>query len=1580
MLSLGSFIAAAVVSQFPTPTSPVIPPKIEVKGFSVCGRTYKAINPSGWDGTVDVTSDRTAFATKKWDYQFMYLRLDDILPDIMKGHKYEVSMEMNLTGGSTGAPQLAFDPQLLLWKEKENSRYIKDTVWPENVTQDQPGWIINGNEIPMPGIDQGNGWVKYSATFTSSAAFPNPTKSLWIRNYLTERPKDVVAEFNIRDVCFTKVAESWDPPPPVASYDEKFNWERPPTPGAELTTQANCPHNEVGTVKWEDTFGTQTSVVLTTGQKVLVTDQSFGGRKYDKIEIVDGSELIFSDTTIFLTVRALIVKGKLRIGSPECRLQGPIDIRFWGDKTDADTLPDNFGTKGMAVIGTGEADIFGRRFFPTWTRLARKVRAGDERVYLQESTNWFVGQEIVLTTTVHDDTDVGEENQNEVFTIKAIDPTGTIIQFTEPAKYAHYAGEEYQGEAALLSRQINVEADAPNAEGFGGHMVFNGARGRIAGVATRYMGQTNIMARYPFHFHLMGHPAELSLFSDNVARDTYFRCFVIHGTHDILETENVAFNATGNCFYVEDGVEENNTVSYNLASYIKVIGSGAKGGGQAGETLRNDANPGGLGSGDRVQPVDATAAGFYFSNSHNDIIGNCASGGWSGFGFPGLPEPIGEFQGMDFVPRSRTIKVFRGNIAHSSGGYWGAAGCIYVGGELTQSGTTLKYISGRKARSTLAESKKGIADWQGTALWMKLENTKVYACNKGILHWGNRVEIIKAEMHDISRAVTLFGEAWLDDSLLNGVSQNTDADYANKHHDGFQFYDISVKSLITNTEFRNYQQPPGSCKNWAIPGSTVWTQSDLYCSHNYTNGASLSGHSNVVFSGPFHSDEFKPQQISAVGNIKYTNVDFKGIVGFKIAESGASRFFNMIDHDGTATKEGRPTVVGSNLNWWQVCDDCRYESAWETWLCPKKPLSFPEREVAYIRVDTPDITWSSGGISDANSCDEQSKGDWSNCDVGYIAHWGYGPGNTDPIKRSSPITSNHGITGITGRGWYMWLNGGAPKKFTVRPSQVPNDVILPFATSYPSGTTFTVLGTHRYDTKMAVTFSLATSLDAMLADPFNLYYFDGENFYVTLKFPTKRYDLNSRFERGGFFVWDVDRDWTITVEASCTSSGGWCSNSPTERVPEWTKGCPDPPTEAPTAVPTAVPTSVPTAAPTAAPTAIPTAIPTSVPTTLPVGQTAIPTAVPTAEPTAVPTAVPTAAPTAVPTAIPTALPAGKTAVPTSVPTAEPTAVPTAVPTAEPTAAPTAVPTAIPTALPAGKTAVPTSVPTAIPTAVPTSIPTTVPTSLPTAVPTVMPTATPTALPNGQTAVPTAIPTALPAGQTAIPTTAVPTAVPTALPVGQTAVPTAISTALPAGQTAVPTAVPTSLPAGQSSAPTAVPTSLLSAVPTAVPTSVPTEAPTPPTGQPTGETYRPTGVPTGSPDIPSPTRMGKKCGDNYCRLLTDCNEEVCREGECRNLQKESGGSCEHSSGNGKCDSSGMCLSAGEYEEQNNNDDELGWWVWLLVASGVLLVCAAIVAAVVVQRQRQTVGFSDFMKYDDQLQNTLNQGLHHETVRL
>ena len=93
-------------------------------------------------------------------------------------------------------------------------------------------------------------------------------------------------------------------------------------------------------------------------------------------------------------------------------------------------------------------------------------------------------------------------------------------------------------------RRIRVWGSA-TTEDFGGHtLVQSSGQARISGVELDTMGQKNVMARYPLHFHVLGE-APQSYIEDCSIQNSYFRAITIHATNSSRFSRNVAYNIKG---------------------------------------------------------------------------------------------------------------------------------------------------------------------------------------------------------------------------------------------------------------------------------------------------------------------------------------------------------------------------------------------------------------------------------------------------------------------------------------------------------------------------------------------------------------------------------------------------------------------------------------------------------------------------------------------------------------------------------------------------------------------------------------------------------------------------------------------------------------------------------------------------------------------------------------------------------------------------------------------------------------------------------------------------------------------------
>jgi G8 domain len=445
-----------------------------------------------------------------------------------------------------------------------------------------------------------------------------------------------------------------------SGYSERITIPQPEKPDL-FSTRTNCPHLASGLFDWHSA-STWTSgsvpisgdVTLPANRNVVITRTV--AETLGVIIIPNTSSLIIgeNDAGIELKARGIDVQGQLIAGAETCRIQKPITITLSGPRPANPVQNRPVETyKGISVTGT--ISLHGKRYFRTWTRLAKTAKIGDNVLLLQDPVNWEVGQEIVVVTTALKDS--REWHQNEVHTITAVSSPSSIegvssfVTVAARLVYDHIANGGYQAEVGLLTRMITIQGSAtdsdptdtdpmncnlPNGKdrygdtgapcgfkeitGFGGHvMVHQNGRGYVEGVEFYRMGQTNVLGRYPMHFHLLGNCPECYV-RDSSFHRSYYRCISIHGTNNATISENVAFDVTGYCYYLEDGVEENNTLSFNLAAFIHAIGPAPPGEGD-GQTLNSYYEGPSL-----TLPADVTASGFYITNVHNNIIGNAASG------------------------------------------------------------------------------------------------------------------------------------------------------------------------------------------------------------------------------------------------------------------------------------------------------------------------------------------------------------------------------------------------------------------------------------------------------------------------------------------------------------------------------------------------------------------------------------------------------------------------------------------------------------------------------------------------------------------------------------------------------------------------------------------------------------------------------------------------------------------------------------------------------------------------------------------------------------------------------------------
>ncbi|GBG34875.1 G8 domain-containing protein DDB_G0286897 [Hondaea fermentalgiana] len=883
--------------------------------------------------------------------------------------------------------------------------------------------------------------------------------------------------------------------------------------------------DQSGLLAWEDAATWTSGVVPGDGEDVVLPEDTrvlLGGCSvsadtvYGKITIPASSELIFADEDIFFNTTGMQVEGKLTLGSESCRLHSDIVITLHGDRPDS--LPAPAWYKGIAAVGTGTLDIHGSIFHPTWTRLAATAAAGDTQIYLQHRVNWRAGQRLVLTGTEIKDS--RDWHRNEVREIANVHVKGEFsrITLTEALAYTHYGGPEYQGEVGLLSRNIVIQGDETSEPtdteddicessgygtypcehkwltGYGGHTIAMGpnATTRFEGGVELYrMGQTNVLARYPWHVHVIGEGGFRSYLKHSSMHHTFYRCATIHGTHNTLVQDNVAYDAIGHCFYSgEDGVEENNTVAFNLGSHVHFMEYPRTAYAQKMSAISSYEN--------LTQPADTTASPFYITNAYNSYIGNAASGGYAGFAVVRLPKPIMVFRdaqtrsGRD-VPHSLPFLAFEGNSCHSVGSsWWVFQSCIYVGGQLwhpSADSSALSYNPGRIVSGR--DTKCTTADGSLVKCPLVMNNTKIFLSNIGINNWGARGSIDAFEAHDTMRAAAIIGSHYVHNMLTECrtssgfVPEKPSSHYYEKlwhlgKHVGFEWYDTLQAHLIDGITFRN-------CGN---------------AKKNYPVWRFLT-----------HSDRYVPGLMQSSRRVKYENVDREALVmpssQSLLSVSGA--LANWMDDDGTAfggVEDGSsgPKLIGAardGVEWWRLDDNCTQEGMW--YNCDRlAPASGQRRGVgSFTAVVDPDVQ---AQFAANNIC--MNVGSTPCPRIGSAMHLGQAG---DPAEVGLPIRGNAVVTGPTnGLGWLLLFDAGSPVSAKFSKPQIDEDDTVIIVMPYPAGTTFRVTYEAvswckpKYNTCEHV-FTKATSLREMLDGVGDQYYFSASRGLFFVRFtPQKR--------------------------------------------------------------------------------------------------------------------------------------------------------------------------------------------------------------------------------------------------------------------------------------------------------------------------------------------------------------------------------------------------------------------------------------------------------------------------------------------
>jgi cell migration-inducing and hyaluronan-binding protein len=324
--------------------------------------------------------------------------------------------------------------------------------------------------------------------------------------------------------------------------------------------------------------------------------------------------------------------------------------------------------RNVQVMNGAKLKWFGETRNSRWLKLAANVRPGAIQIQVSEAVEWRAGDRLAIGPSSY------SSQEAEEAVVQSVSSDGRWVTLAEPLRFSHWGElQTFEGrkswvidersEVANLTRNIVVysEGDPAQMDHRGAHiMVMKGASAQLDAVELVYMGRLSEMARYPFHWHLVGN-AQGQFIRNSSIHHSFQRCVTIHGTNKAEVINNVCFNHFGHGFFLENGNEVDNKIIGNLGILTRRPPEGR-------QLLQSDID---VSSIDRF-PGPAT---FWISNPKNIVTGNVASGSegtgiWNSFS-DGLyctstscEKPSGQQQANVFPIKEKTTQ-FSDNSAHS---------------------------------------------------------------------------------------------------------------------------------------------------------------------------------------------------------------------------------------------------------------------------------------------------------------------------------------------------------------------------------------------------------------------------------------------------------------------------------------------------------------------------------------------------------------------------------------------------------------------------------------------------------------------------------------------------------------------------------------------------------------------------------------------------------------------------------------------------------------------------------------------------------------------------------------------------
>ena len=403
--------------------------------------------------------------------------------------------------------------------------------------------------------------------------------------------------------------------------------------------------------------GTNSTVTITAGTAVAA---------HSNINVkritVNGQLLGVQNRNVNIATHNIMVMGSnalLEFGQALAPYPMNATITLTATPNDGATAHPAMGNNFLGVMG-GRLELHGL-VKNSWTKLQDDL--GNRHIRLAEATNWQAGDEIVVVSNR------SNWNEAEKRTIESVSEGGRLLRLTQTLTYPHQgAVKTYQRgsktwvadlrpEVGLLTHNIKIQGGAAGAAtGYGGHtMIMNNGRAYVENIELYNMGQKAILARYPFHWHMLGAVGAGQYLKNSSIHQSFNRAITIHGTERTLVENNFCYDHIGHGVFLEDGSERFNVIRKNVVLLTKRPAQG--------EELTPSDN-----QFDQVQ--NRTPSSFWITNPQNTFEDNIAAGThgtgyW--FAFPQRPTGLSATDPRFSSMRPHTLPLisFARNAAHS---------------------------------------------------------------------------------------------------------------------------------------------------------------------------------------------------------------------------------------------------------------------------------------------------------------------------------------------------------------------------------------------------------------------------------------------------------------------------------------------------------------------------------------------------------------------------------------------------------------------------------------------------------------------------------------------------------------------------------------------------------------------------------------------------------------------------------------------------------------------------------------------------------------------------------------------------